>query len=295
MILDQAWALLLICTAAVALPGISRLVRLPEVALQILFGVLLGASGLNLEVQGHFLPFLAELGFLLLMFQAGMELDFGAMASQSRGRLAFQGLLFASTLALAVAAATALGQGVFTALILSTTSLGLVVPTLREGRCDAHGAGPVRAAGGHGGRLHDAAGHHLLHALHAPRPGLAAGRAAAVFRGRGASAAPCAAVGLVESGQGRPRTGRRRRPGTGGASVAGALVSAGGRVRDGASGAGAGGVHGRRGVGLRAARPPGAGDQALGHGLRLLPSPCSSSMWAWASTWPTWPRRRAWP
>ena len=141
MILDQAWTLLLICAAAVALPGLSRLVRLPEVALQILFGVLLGASGLNLEVQGQFLPFLAELGFLLLMFQAGMELDFGAMASQSRGRLAFQGVLFATTLALAAVAATALGQGVFTALILSTTSLGLVVPSLREAGVTRTGLG----------------------------------------------------------------------------------------------------------------------------------------------------------
>lgn len=132
MILDQAWTLLLISMAAVVLPGVARAVRLPEVALQILFGVLLGKSVLDLEIQGHFLPFLAELGFLLLMFQAGMELDFGAMARQSRGRLAFQGVLFGATFALAAGAAMLMGQGVFTALILTTTSLGLVVPSLRE-------------------------------------------------------------------------------------------------------------------------------------------------------------------
>ncbi|BBD10100.1 sodium/hydrogen exchanger [Desulfovibrio ferrophilus] len=132
MILDQAWTLMLICLAAVILPGLSRLLRLPEVALQILFGVLLGKSVLHLEIEGHFLPFLAELGFLMLMFQAGMELDFGAMSRQSKGRMAFQGLLFGVTFALAIGAAMALDQGVFTALILTTTSLGLVVPSLKE-------------------------------------------------------------------------------------------------------------------------------------------------------------------
>lgn len=132
MILGQAWTLLLICVAALVLPGVARRVRLPEVALQILFGVILGKSLLQLEVEGHFLPFLAEMGFLMLMFQAGMELDFGAMARQSRGRMAFQGLIFLVTLGLAVLAAWALDLGAFTALILTTTSLGLVVPSLKE-------------------------------------------------------------------------------------------------------------------------------------------------------------------
>lgn len=132
MILNQAWTLLLICMAAVALPGLARLTRLPEVALQILLGVVLGKSLLQLQVEGHFLPFLAELGFLMLMFQAGMELDFGAMARQSRARLAFQLLLFGVTFALAAGAAAILGHGPFTALILTTTSLGLVVPSLKE-------------------------------------------------------------------------------------------------------------------------------------------------------------------
>ncbi len=132
MILDQAWSLLLVASAAALLPGISRFVRLPAIVLEILFGVVLGKSLLNLEFSGQWLPFLAELGFLLLMFQAGMEIDFAMLRRQSRARLLFHLLVFFATFALAMAAAILLGRGLFMGLVLTTTSLGLVVPTLKE-------------------------------------------------------------------------------------------------------------------------------------------------------------------
>lgn len=132
MVVDQAWSLLLVASAAALLPGLSRTVRLPAIVLEILFGVLLGKSLLDLEFSGEWLPFLAELGFLLLMFQAGMEIDFAMLRRKSRARLLFHVLIFSITVALAMAAAFFLGRGVFLGLVLTTTSLGLVVPTLKE-------------------------------------------------------------------------------------------------------------------------------------------------------------------
>ena len=132
MVLDQAWSLLLVALAAALLPGVSRILRLPAIVLEILCGVVLGKSLLNLEFSGQWLPFLAELGFLLLMFQAGMEIDFAMLRRQSRGRLFFHGLIFATTFLLALLAAFFLGRGLFMGLVLTTTSLGLVVPTLKE-------------------------------------------------------------------------------------------------------------------------------------------------------------------
>jgi Kef-type K+ transport system membrane component KefB len=108
------------------------MVRLPAIVLEILFGVVLGKSLLNLEFSGEWLPFLAELGFLLLMFQAGMEIDFAMLRRQSRGLLVFHVLFFSATFLLALAASFALGRGFFLGLVLTTTSLGLVVPTLKE-------------------------------------------------------------------------------------------------------------------------------------------------------------------
>ncbi len=132
MVIDQAWSLLLVSLAAALLPGLSRILRLPAIVLEILFGVVLGKSLLNLEFSGGWLPFLAELGFLLLMFQAGMEIDFAMLRRQKKGHLVFQAAVFAATAALAMAAAVLLGRGLFMGLVLSTTSLGLVVPTLKE-------------------------------------------------------------------------------------------------------------------------------------------------------------------
>ncbi|THB64279.1 MAG: cation:proton antiporter [Desulfovibrio sp.] len=132
MAIDQAWSLLIVSLAAVALPGLARLVLLPAVVLEILFGVVLGKSLIGLDMHGPWVPFLAELGFMLLMFQAGMEIDFSLIRKQSKAQFGLQLAIFGSTLALAFVAAGLLGQGGFLALVLSTTSLGLVVPSLKE-------------------------------------------------------------------------------------------------------------------------------------------------------------------
>ncbi|GBC63862.1 cation:proton antiporter [Desulfonema ishimotonii] len=132
MNIPQQYALPLVALAVLLLPGVSRILRIPAVVSEILFGVLLGRSVLRLEFGGDWLPFLAEFGFLLLMFQAGMEIDFSTLRQQSRGQIFFQILFFLATLGLSFLAAFMMGSGMFMALVLSTTSLGLVMPTLRE-------------------------------------------------------------------------------------------------------------------------------------------------------------------
>ncbi|MCF8044103.1 MAG: cation:proton antiporter [Desulfarculaceae bacterium] len=132
MELSQAYSLLLITLAAALLPGVARLLRLPAPVLEIIFGIVLGKSFFDFQLTGHWMNFLAQLGFLVLMLHAGMEIDFKALARQRRSQLAFQVLVFVCTAGLALAACLTLGLGVFMALVLSTTSLGLVLPILKE-------------------------------------------------------------------------------------------------------------------------------------------------------------------
>ena len=132
MIHQEHAILLLLVTAAAVLPLLSRVFRLPGPVTEIVFGIVIGQSVLGLEMPGEWLPFLADLGFLLLMFQAGMEIDFAMLRAQSAGQLGFHFLVFFATLGLAFAFALLIGKGVFMALVLSTTSLGLVMPLLRE-------------------------------------------------------------------------------------------------------------------------------------------------------------------
>ncbi len=124
--------LLIVSLAVLLLPGVSYLLRIPAVVAEIVFGVILGKSVLHFQFAGEWLPFLADLGFLLLMFQAGMEINFTILGRQSRGQIAFQFLFFLVTFGLSCGFAYGLGRGMFLALVLSTTSLGLVMPILKE-------------------------------------------------------------------------------------------------------------------------------------------------------------------
>jgi Kef-type K+ transport system membrane component KefB len=132
MILNQAESLLLVSLSAAVLPSFSRLLRIPSPVMEILFGVVLGKSFLHIQFSGEWIEFLAFLGFLLLMFHGGMAIDFSALLKQRMGQLSFHLLLFGTTLLLSLFSAIYLGKGVFIALVLATTSLGLVMPTLRE-------------------------------------------------------------------------------------------------------------------------------------------------------------------
>ena len=132
MIVNQDCALLIISLSAALLPGLSRRVGLPSPVAEILFGVLIGKSFLNLEILGEWFPFLAELGFMVLMFQAGMEIDFKLLKGQGKKSITFHTALFGLTIISAWFCTIFLDANTFMILVLSTTSLGLVMPILKE-------------------------------------------------------------------------------------------------------------------------------------------------------------------
>lgn len=132
--MDQAASLILIAGAAFLLPIAAGRLRLPAVVLEIAFGVIAGPSALRLIRSSDLLDFLAEFGFLLLMFLSGFEIDFGKLQQQGPLRLLSGAAVFGLTLGLSFAGARLLGEGPFVMLLLATTSVGLVVPTLRGTR-----------------------------------------------------------------------------------------------------------------------------------------------------------------
>ncbi|MDY0375550.1 MAG: cation:proton antiporter [Desulfobacterium sp.] len=132
MIIHSAWALVLVSVGAAFLPSLGRRLRLPSVVLEILFGVFIGKSLLNLQFGEDWLSFMAHLGFLILMFHAGMEINFQMLKKQRAGMFGIQAGVFLATVLLSMGAAFILDQGFYLGLVLSTTSLGLVVPTLSD-------------------------------------------------------------------------------------------------------------------------------------------------------------------
>jgi Kef-type K+ transport system membrane component KefB len=130
---SESGALLIIALAALGLPPLASLLRFPAVVLEILFGIVVGPV-LGLVGVDPLIASLGELGFLLLLFLAGFEIDLRLFERSGPRPVIRGGVLFALTLALAAVGSLALGLGIFMTLVLATTSVGLVVPTLRSGR-----------------------------------------------------------------------------------------------------------------------------------------------------------------
>ncbi len=123
--------------------------KLPIVVGEIIAGILIGRSGLAL-VANHdpILDLLSEFGFVFLMFLSGLEIDFSNLSlfangkkrtsQESWGPVQLGSVTFVLTLALSVIIGLLFYTGGLVrnpwmmALILSTTSLGVVVPVLKE-------------------------------------------------------------------------------------------------------------------------------------------------------------------
>jgi Kef-type K+ transport system membrane component KefB len=130
--------LLVVALVAVGAPlvvGLVPWIRVPAVVLEIVAGIVLGPSGLGWVKVDLPIQILAVIGLAFLLFLAGLEIDVAGL----RGAVLRQaGLGFGMTLALGVAVGLgfhALGyvkSPLLVAVALSATSLGLVVPVLKD-------------------------------------------------------------------------------------------------------------------------------------------------------------------
>jgi Kef-type K+ transport system membrane component KefB len=130
--------LVLVCAIAFSAPlllGLAPALRLPAVVLEIVAGIVVGPAGLGWVELDQTLEVLALVGLAFLLFLSGIEIDFERL----RGRpLRLTGAGFVVSFALALAAAfvlQAIGQvdtPLLVAIILVATSLGVVVPVLKD-------------------------------------------------------------------------------------------------------------------------------------------------------------------
>ena len=127
-----------------------RKIGIPIIVGEILAGIVVGQSGLGWVTENATLEILSILGFSLLMFLSGLEVNFnsifnsapekgsGWIANRLQNSLLFGAVLFLLTFIGAFVAAFILydfklvSEPWIIALVLSTTSLGVVVPVLKE-------------------------------------------------------------------------------------------------------------------------------------------------------------------
>lgn len=129
-----AGALLLVTVGATVLPALGRRLRVPVAIVEILYGVVIGGSGLGI-VRAHEQPFLtvlADLGFALFLLVAGLELDFDEIDRAGRRALAGGLLVSALSIGAALGMSRALGWSPWLGLAAGATSVPLLMAVLRE-------------------------------------------------------------------------------------------------------------------------------------------------------------------
>jgi Kef-type K+ transport system membrane component KefB len=129
---QTANSLLVVAGGAFTVPLLARKIKLPASVGEILFGVLVGHEVLNLVHPGEFINMTAELGFLLLMFIAGLELDFRKLEAGGAGPLLHGVGVTLSVFVLALLAAVGLGFDPFLGLVGGAISIGIPLVLLQE-------------------------------------------------------------------------------------------------------------------------------------------------------------------
>lgn len=145
-------SLIVVLFAAFVTPIIMKKLRLsfvPVVVAEIIAGLIIGKTGFDLVSHGSLINILSELGFIFLMFLSGVEIDFSVFAGSKKktklpngkmepNRFLVSLIIFTVVLVLSYGIAwgfVILGfvdNPFFMALVISTISMGVVVPTLKE-------------------------------------------------------------------------------------------------------------------------------------------------------------------
>ena len=129
--------LIVVAVAFVAplLLGFFPSVKLPSVVLEIIAGIVIGPSVLGIVEIDDAISVVALLGLAFLLFLAGLEIDFSKLRGQVL-RLTLMGFAIsfgiALVLALGLKAAGLIETPLLIAIILCATSLGVLIPVLKD-------------------------------------------------------------------------------------------------------------------------------------------------------------------
>ncbi|WP_182200020.1 monovalent cation:proton antiporter family protein [Paraliobacillus salinarum] len=148
---ESVSSLVIVIIAAFITPILMHRLRLnviPVVVAEIIVGLIIGQSGFNLVEESNWLETLSTLGFIFLMFLSGLEIDFSLFSKKKKKRndasetsmnpvvvatIVFIGILLLSLgLSYLFVLAGFIDNIFLMTLIISTISLGVVVPTLKE-------------------------------------------------------------------------------------------------------------------------------------------------------------------
>lgn len=132
--------LLIVVAAGFAAPfllGLAPGLGIPSVVVEIAAGIVLGPSVLGwVQIDGT-IEVLATIGLAFLLFLGGLEVDFAALRGRLL-RLTLRGYALSFAIAVVVSFALGVRTPLLVAIALSATSLGVLIPVLKDtGRIDS--------------------------------------------------------------------------------------------------------------------------------------------------------------
>jgi len=126
---DQLFLILIIISGAAIIPFLARKFRIPCAALELILGICL-FNTLIPHIPEWF-EFLKEIGFIYLMFIAGMELDLKALLKQP-GTLFWYIAIPVLSFSVMPLLFVWLGYSFFAGIAVSVVSVGIILPVLKE-------------------------------------------------------------------------------------------------------------------------------------------------------------------
>ncbi len=130
MELSDGWALVVFYSGAFLMPLLAARVTVPAAVAEILFGLMV--SFLGIAHESATTDFLAELGFIYLMFLVGLEIDFNRIEKEGTRTVLLASLVAIAILSLAAVVVRLLELPVFMALVLGAMSVGVLLVALVE-------------------------------------------------------------------------------------------------------------------------------------------------------------------
>lgn len=127
----EALSLVIISLGAFLLPLLAQRIKIPGIVLEIAYGIIVGPI-LGLVTSSEFISGLAILGFLLLMFLSGFEIELDTFREQGLKTLALPLTIYLFTVISSFYIINFFGYPNFLALVLCTTSVDIVITILRS-------------------------------------------------------------------------------------------------------------------------------------------------------------------
>jgi Kef-type K+ transport system membrane component KefB len=127
----EAVSLVIISIGAFVLPLVGQRIKIPGIVLEIAYGITVGPV-LGWVDSSEFISGLAILGFLLLMFLSGFEIELDTFREKGLRTLALPMSIYLLTVVTSFYLISSLDYPIFLALVLCTTSVDIVITILRS-------------------------------------------------------------------------------------------------------------------------------------------------------------------